>query len=152
MRCHFSNLDSLRTHLLRIERNNHATSGNWTAAQNFYHLASAFEGSITGLPMGYPKLVRLVIRPFRWVVTSYRFPPWLPIPTAIKHRLAPPENVDFDEQRSRLLASIDAFEEYTGTHPSHPVLGTMTHREWIGFHLRHCEHHLSFIALPSDAG
>lgn len=99
------------------------------------------------LPTGYPKLVRLMVRPLRLIITRYRFPPWLPIPASIKFRLEPPDDAQFDEQKSRLLNAIHAFNSHDSKHPPHPVLGELTRDEWIGFHLRHCSHHLSFIRV-----
>ena len=146
----FLNLEQLLEHLQQIGPENHVTTKNWSAAQNFYHLASAFEGSMNPLPAGYPFLVRAVVRPFRWIITRYRFPPWLPIPATAKHKLAPPEDVDFQQQKDRLLQVIDLFQQFQQNHPAHPVLGSLTHDEWTGFHLRHCSHHLSFIKLKNE--
>ena len=146
----FADLTELIAHTTRIDSANHWTTGNWTAAQNFYHLAGAFEGSVQGLPAGYPWAVRMILRPLRSFVTRYRFPSWLPIPAAIKHRLEPPSDLCFESQKSRLLEAIDQFAAYGEAHPAHPVLGKMSHQEWIGFHLRHCEHHLSFIELDDN--
>lgn len=147
MKLRFSSLDQLRDYVAGIQSDNHSTCKKWTAAQNFYHLAGAFEGSIEGLPEGYPNLIRMLVRPIRWVVTKYRFPKWLPIPRAIEYKLKPSEDLGFEEQKSRLLKAIDAFEVYTDDHPPHPVLGSLTHDQWVGFQLRHCEHHLSFIKV-----
>ena len=149
MKLRFADLDDLRDYVQLIEPQNHSTTKNWTAAQNFFHLASAFEGSMDPLPKGYPYLVRVLIRPFRWVVTGYRFLPWLPIPKSIKHRLNPPETAEFAEQKKRLLHAIEMFKQFPKEHPSHPVLGKLTTDEWTGFDLRHCEHHLSFISLDN---
>jgi len=143
----FSNLEQLREHIQQIEAGNHSTTKRWTAAQNFYHLASAFEGSLDQLPAGYPFLVRLVARPFRWIITKYRFPPWLPIPAAVRFKLNPPDNLDFHEQKNRLQSAITSFQRFGRDHPAHPVLGQLTHDEWTGFHLRHCEHHLAYIKM-----
>jgi hypothetical protein len=134
-------------HLKRIDNANHRTTGAWSAAQNFYHLASAFEGSMDRLPHGYPFVVRLIVRPIRWIVTGHRFPPWLPIPSAIRHKLEPPRDLEFVAQKERLLRMIDAFRDFSADHPPHPVLGRLSRDEWIGFHLRHCEHHLSFVQI-----
>ncbi|WP_186767633.1 DUF1569 domain-containing protein [Blastopirellula retiformator] len=41
--------------------------------------------------------------------------------------------------------AIEQFERHEGPHPPHPVLGYFSHDEWVGFHLRHSEHHLRFI-------
>ena len=142
-------LAELKAHLQRIEEFNHRVMGQWTAAQNLYHLAAAFEASIEGLPVGYPGPVRLAVRPLRWMITRFRFPPGLPIPQAIRFRLEPPPDADFEEQKVRLLTSIDRFEGFTGQHPPHPVLGPLSREEWVGFHLRHCQHHLAFIAVET---
>lgn len=143
----FRTMDELESFVDRIHANNHVTLGRWTAAQIFFHLAAAFDGSLQELPTGYPKVVRLLVRPFRLFVTRYRFPPWLPIPASIRSRLEPPDSVQFDEQKSRLVNAIHAFNSHVGNHPPHPVLGQLTRDEWIGFHLRHSSHHLSFIRI-----
>jgi len=70
MKLRFSSLDDLRDYIQLIKPQNHSTTKNWTAAQNFFHLASAFEGSMDPLPKGYPFVVRVLIRPFRWIVTG----------------------------------------------------------------------------------
>ena len=144
---YFHTIEELQNFIEMIREDNHETLGTWSAAQNFAHLAGAFEGSMQQLPAGYPKIVRLIVRPFRAIITKYRFPPFLPIPAAIKHRLEPPEDVLFDEQKSRLLTSIREFSSKESEHPPHPVLGKLTREEWLGFHLRHSSHHLSFIRI-----
>jgi len=150
VKLHFSNLNELRDHVQRIEAGNHTTLKKWTAAQNFFHLASAFEGSLEGLPPGYPKIIRLLVRPFRWILTSYRFPPWMPIPGTAKFKLQPEDGLDFEQQKSRLLQSIDAFEDRDAKRYPHPVLGSLSFAQWTGFHLRHCEHHLSFVEIVDN--
>ncbi len=142
-------LAELREQIQSIESGNHDLRGKWSAGQVFYHLAAAFEASIEGLPAGYPRTIRTLVRPFRWIITRVRFPPCLPIPNAIRFKLDPPTHADFDLEKSRLLGSIERFVEFSGQHPPHPVLGSLTRDEWIGFHLRHCQHHLSFVALKS---
>ena len=147
MKLAFNSIEDLLAHIERITADNHHTLGKWTAAQNFFHLAAAFEGSLEGLPAGYPVLIRFVARRFRWMVIRYRFPPWFPIPSAIRYSLGPPDSCDFSEQKQRLVQAIEKFQQHTDSHPPHPVLGQLRHDPWIGFHLRHCEHHLSFIAI-----
>ncbi len=147
----FLTLEDLREQVLLIKPDSHRTLGNWSIAQNFYHLAAAFEGSVDGLPAGFPKTFRRLARPFRWFITQYRFPPFLPIPSAIRFKLEPAADADFEVQKLRLLQSILRFEEFAGLHPPHPVLGPLTRDEWIGFHLRHCQHHLSFVTSSRDS-
>jgi hypothetical protein len=74
-----------------------------------------------------------------------KFPRWLPIPTAIEFKLKPPEQVDLTEQYQRLVRAIEQFENHQDSLPPHPVLGKLSPQQWQRFHLRHCEHHLSFV-------
>ncbi len=138
-------IESLRDEIHSLGCVKHRTRGNWSTGQIYFHLAAAFEASIDGASPGYPRWVRLLIRPFRSIVTQICFPPWLPIPKAISSKLAPPDYADCTEQHGRLLLAIDRFAEHEGVFPPHPVLGPLTRTEWIGFHLRHSQHHLSFI-------
>lgn len=155
----FRSIDDLKKQLVRIVGTEHGNLGGWTTAQIFCHLAAAFEVSLdaTPSPAGYPRTVRWIVRPFRWLVTRIRFPPGLPIPAAIAFRLDPPPDAEVTEQYERLVTAVDRFDNCRGPLPPHPVLGPLTRSEWTGFHLRHCEHHLSFIRLadvvqPRGAG
>ena len=113
--------------------------------QIYFHLAAAFESSVDGVPPGYPLAVRIAVRPFRWIVTRFKFPPRMPIPSAIRYKLEPPVDVNDSEQYKRLLLAIEQFVSHEGELPPHPVLGSLSRQEWIGFHLRHCQHHLAFV-------
>jgi hypothetical protein len=141
----FNTLEDLRNAIARIERTQHRTRRSWTIAQIYFHLAAALEASVDGLPPGYSQIVRFVVRPFRSFVTRVRFPPCLPIPKAIAFKLSPPQDADQSEQYQRLVNAIDRFSNFEGTLSPHPVLGPLNRDEWIGFHLRHAQHHLSFI-------
>ena len=143
----FRDLTELKSYIAQIEADNHRTRGGWNAAQIFYHLAAAFEGSIEGLPPGFNRVVRSVLRPFRALVTRVRFPPYLPIPAAVADKLAPPKDLDFKEQQQRLIDAIERFETHTEPLAPHPVLGPLSNAEALGFHLRHSEHHLAFVEL-----
>lgn len=150
MKLHFTSIAELREFLPRLVDTGHRNLGKWTTAQILFHLAAAFEGSIEGIGSGYPYWVRVVVRPFRWIVTRFKYPPWLPIPKAIEYKLLPPESAELDQQYQRLLIAIDRFGEHDEVHPPHPVLGRLSRDEWIGFHLRHCEHHFSFIEMEDE--
>lgn len=145
MQVRLQSIDELRDLLEQLGYKKHRTHGNWTVGQIYYHLAAALEASIDGLPPGYSRFARLIIRPFRSLVTKICFPPWLPIPKTIAFKLAPPTDVDCGEQHARLLRAIDRFQHHEGPLAPHPVLGSLSRSEWIGFHLRHAEHHLAFI-------
>ncbi len=143
-------LSGVKAKVKSITVDNHELLGKWSSAQILFHLAAAVEASMEGLPQGYPAVVRKVVRPFRWFVTRIRFPPWLPIPNAIRFKLEPPKDADFEFQKTRLLNAIQKFEDFKSNHPPHPVLGPLRRDEWIGFHIRHCQHHLSFVRLKVE--
>jgi hypothetical protein len=145
----FQTLADIENNAQHIEYDNHQVLGKWTAAQNFYHLAAAFEASVEGLPAGFPIVARKMLQPVRWFITRIRFPASISIPESIRFKLEPPLEADFEVQKRRLLDSIKRFEAFDGQHPMHPVLGPLTRNEWLGFHLRHCQHHLSFIHLTA---
>jgi len=141
----FNSIADLNEAIAWLANSRHRTTGQWTTSQIFYHLAAAFEASIEGVPPGYPAIVRWMVRPFRGFVIGVRFPPWLPIPAAVAHKLRPPADANLADQFVRLQQAIRQFEAFEGEHPPHPVLGSLSRSEWVGFHLRHCQHHLGFI-------
>ncbi len=141
---------NIRERVRLIERGNHETLGVWTAAQNFYHLAAAFEATIEQWPAGSQAVTRKAPKPIRWFITRVWFPPFISIPESIRARLEPPTDADFATQKVRLLENIDRFQDFEGEHPPHPVLGPLSRDQWIGFHVRHSQRHLSFIAVKSS--
>lgn len=143
----FRTIADIREHVQMIERDNHQTTGKWSAAQNFYHLAAAFEATVAERPAASPDVPRKAGRLTRWFITQVMFPPFISIPEKVRAMLEPPADADFETQKFRLLNSLDRFRDFDGEFPPHPVLGPLTAKEWIGFHLRHSQRHLSFIAL-----
>lgn len=148
----FGSLDDVRGRIKAISQaESRRTRKRWTIGQIYYHLAAAFEGSVRELPAGYSRTARLLARPFRFLLIRGWFPQGLPIPKAIADKLAPPPDADEQEQQTRLLAAIDAFEQHAGPLPPHPVLGPLSRDEWVGFHLRHCQLHLDQIVWSGPA-
>lgn len=140
-----NNLPDLIKQINEIASYPNRTKGRWTDAQIFYHLAAAFEASIDSLAKSrYPRAVRWMMRPFRWVVISKYLPPRIPIPAK---ELEPPADAVLAEQHPRLIAAIERYEQYDGPLQDHPVLGRLIREEWTEFHLRHCCHHLNFIVI-----
>ncbi|MEZ6091954.1 MAG: DUF1569 domain-containing protein [Pirellulaceae bacterium] len=147
----FRTIDDIGKRVQSITSDNHKVLGKWSAAQNFYHLAAAFEATVISRPSGSPPVKPKVGRVLRWFVTRVKFPPFISIPEEVRDRLEPPADAEFETQKRRLLESIERFREFDGVHPPHPVLGPLTRKEWIGFHLRHCQHHLAFIKVTDES-
>ena len=120
------------------------TVGNWTAGQILDHLARTVRIMFDGPHGQAPWFLRTFVAPFmrkKFVTTS--------MPSGFQFRpqmepFRPEENADAKTALCELRKHLTRLEKEAPTAP-HPFFGRMTHEEWIGLHLRHCELHLSFI-------
>ncbi len=122
------------------------TTGNWSAGQIFEHLANpmrmAFDGFGTvSVPFPVRMAGTLVFKP---LLGRSRMRPGIKLPKKARPML-PRDQVPFEEGLVALrkqMARIETGEKMT--HPS-PVLGRMTHDQWVLLHLDHCRMHMGFI-------
>jgi hypothetical protein len=145
----FASIDDLLAEadrLVEAARGQHLSyAGRWTLATILNHLAIWAEFAYNGLPLKFPLILRLLVRPFkrlflnRAMPTGYRFP-------RVPGGTLGVEEVPLDKAHQRFQI---AFLRLKNEAPAliHPLLGKMTHPEWIAFHLRHAELHFSFV-LP----
>ncbi len=122
------------------------TSGNWNAAQVFNHLAAFMEYPFNGYPpeIATPAwIVRFVMKFMRRKMCFGRMPAGVKIPR-VKGGTVGFEDSSIDAAGARLRAAIDRLDREAPTRPS-PLFGPMSHEEWKGLNLRHCELHLSFL-------
>ncbi len=120
------------------------TVGNWTAGQILDHLARTVRVMFDGPHIPAPWFVRTFIAPFMkknfisgTVSPGFQFTPQMAAFRPNDHAEAKTALEEFRQQFARL-------ERETPTAPN-PFLGKLTHEEWIGSMLRHCELHLSFL-------
>lgn len=122
------------------------TSGNWSAAQVFNHLAAFMEYPFNGYPpeiASPPWFVRFVMKFMRRKMCFGQMPSGVKIPR-VKGGTVGFEDSPVDAAEARLRAAIDRLDREAPTLPS-PLFGPMSHEEWKGLNLRHCELHLSFL-------
>lgn len=122
------------------------TAGNWTAAQNFDHLAIIMEKSLAGFDKQMPFFIQWPAK----VLLKRRFltqpmKAGFKIPKSASEIL-PSSNRDTHAAGQRLLAVLQRFDKEPQRFP-HPVFGEMTDSDWRQLHCRHAELHLSFL-LP----
>jgi hypothetical protein len=120
-------------------------TGNWTLGQALGHLATWVNMPFDGYPeMGrsawWVRLLRPVIT---WWLVNKGFPAGVRIAGAPGGTFGI-EPCEADDGLGRLRAAFRKLAEDAPIHTS-PVFGSMTHEEWIKFHLRHAELHLSFF-------
>ena len=118
--------------------------GNWTAGQILDHLARTARINFEGPHILAPWFLRTLVAPFmrKKFVTA-------PMPSgsqfvAQMEPYRPDDKADAKTALRELRQQLTRLEKEAPTAP-HPFFGKMTHEEWIGLHLRHCELHLSFL-------
>ncbi len=122
------------------------TSGNWNAARVFNHLAAFMEYPFDGYPpaLATPAwFVRFFMKFMRRRMCSGRMPAGVKIPR-VDGGTVGFEDSPVDAAEARLRAAIVRLEREAPSRPS-PLFGPMSHNEWKGLNLRHCELHLSFL-------
>jgi hypothetical protein len=123
---------------------------NWTPGENLDHCAITFEIGLNGSGMKLGLVVRLVGRLLTGIITSDRpgaMRPGFKLPASAVE-LAPRPGVTFQEGMSRIRRAIrrlDAGERMTK--PS-PLLGALTHEQWVRLNLNHTQMHLGFLTYP----
>ncbi len=122
------------------------TAGNWSVAQIFNHLAAFMEYPFNGYPpeVATPAwVVRFIMKFMRRRMCFGRMPAGVRIPR-VKGGTVGLDDSPVDAAETRLRAAIAKLDREAPTRPS-PLFGPMSHDEWMGLNLRHCELHLSFV-------
>ncbi len=118
--------------------------GNWTPAQIVEHVTFFIDGAIDGFDFTAPLLIRVLARPFKKRILMKPMKPGIKLPARMNVVLPDPETT-WEDAVSALrdaVARIDCGERMT--QPS-PLLGSMTHEDWVNLHCRHAEMHFSFM-------
>lgn len=151
---YYKSIDELAADLDRIEAaigaGTIASTGNWTPGQNMQHVGLLIKGSYEGMPFSMPAPVRFLARLLLMnkVRRQEKPPPagMIKLPKSATFLQPDPAVIDREglEFLRAQLERIRAGERMT--HPS-PLLGKMTHDDWVSLHRKHASLHLSFIDL-----
>ena len=118
--------------------------GNWTAGQNFEHLARAMDVSIDGVSYKMPLWMRTIARFFKSWFLNRPFKPGFQLPTQLENDFGPSPFIS-DEEGFRLLTEAVARIKSTERRAPSPAFGEMPESDWIKLHCRHAALHLSFL-------
>jgi len=121
--------------------------GNWTAGQNFAHLAAWVDYSYDGVPFTTPWFVKLFLRPMKNQFLHKRMRAGSRIPKLPGGTIGM-DPLPFDEALTRFRRNFARLETEPPARP-HMLFGRLTREEWIAAHLRHAELHLSFMTVDS---
>jgi Protein of unknown function (DUF1569) len=122
--------------------------GNWTPGMVFQHLATAYNGSIDGLPGTFPWYLRLVVRLLKKRLLAGPMPAGFQPPRDLAD-VVMPAPTPTEEGLANLRAAVARLGRESSRSP-HPLFGKLTNKEWDRVHLGHASLHMSFLA-PADA-
>ncbi|MFG0314606.1 MAG: DUF1569 domain-containing protein [Phycisphaerales bacterium] len=145
----YENLHELNQELDRFQAAHDSgtlrTTGDWSPGQILEHCSKLMRSSFDGFDAQVPWVLKLfgsiVFKP---LLGRSHMKPGIKLPAKARS-LLPDEEVPFEQGMGELrnqLQRIAAGEQMT--HPS-PVLGKMSHEQWIKLHLDHCRLHFGFI-------
>jgi len=119
--------------------------GNWTLGQAIGHLAYWARAPLVGYPElpRPPWLLRVMMPLLKNGFLNKRLPAGVRIRGVADGTLGT-EKMATDRALGELRAALDRWANETPSRPN-PILGTLTHGEWIKLNLRHAELHLSFF-------
>ena len=118
--------------------------GNWTAGQNFEHLAKAMDASIDGVEFTMPLWMRGIAKLFKNWFLNRPFKPGFQLPAQLENDFGPSQVIS-DEDGFRLLREAIARIKSTSQRAPSPAFGEMPESDWIKLHCRHAALHLSFL-------
>lgn len=124
-------------------------TGNWTAAQNIYHVAFTVEMSNRGFDFSIPLPMKLIGRTLK-LFGMHKKPinPGINPPPKVAAAFAPPDEVSVGDALQKLRDEIAYAKEHGMTFPS-PLFGKLSNDDWVQTHCRHAELHFGFIRPAS---
>lgn len=116
------------------------TTGSWSPAQIFTHLAQSIEYSMTGYPEMKPALFQKTAGSAAFFVFSSL--------GKMKHNLADPipgapslETSDTGSALDRLITALQSFHDFSGELRPHFAYGALSKAEYAAAHLMHIRDH-----------
>jgi hypothetical protein len=121
---------------------NTRTLGNWPLHKLIGHLAVTINKSIDGISIRLPWYIRFV----GWLIKGRLLkglPPGVKLPKDVEPDWYPNTADNAQDALEAMRGAVARLQSEKMT-ARHPVLGKLTHEQWIQYHLRHAELHLSF--------
>ncbi len=151
----FDSFDEILTEIGRIEAAMHAgtatTTGNWSIGQIGDHCARFIRFACDGFEAKAPAPVRFFARLFmlKKALSDEPIPPGFRLPKKAASMLPEPGVTDAEgigelrKQLKRVLAGKDMTCDS-------PLLGPLSHEQWVHLQCKHCALHLGFIDLGDN--
>lgn len=149
----FTSLDDVRRDLDVLERTHGEgalrVTGNWSPGQTLAHLAQVFQYSFDGFPFTAPLALRLIGPLLKKRILRSPITPGLRLRGG-SSVLEPKQDVHFEDGMAALRAQLDRIDAGERMTQRSPLLGRMSHDDWLALHRRHAELHLGFLHPAAD--
>lgn len=117
--------------------------GNWTPGQIYRHLTISYNGTIDGLPITFPWLMRMMVKVFKKKLINMAMPAGYQMKPE-NARITEPGPTSPEEGLAALKAAVARLQRETHR-ATHPLLGNLTNQEWDKVMLAHASMHMSFL-------
>lgn len=142
-RLSFTSLDDILADVEALDGSAIRTTGNWTAAQIVQHVTDVITLSVDGFGFKLALPLRVLGRLLRSQALTRPMRPGFNVPHAMRARL-PSDQLPFEQAVASFRQGIGRAKSERMTKAS-PLLGALTHEQWVQLHCRHAEMHLSFV-------
>jgi len=124
------------------------TLSNWSAGQILQHCAKVFGFAMDGFPSTAPWIVRWFFTTFlkKRALKDIPMDPGMNLPKQAAFML-PDDEVPFEQGMQDMRDVLARLDSGARMEQASPLLGPLTHDQWMGMMLRHSAMHHSFIAL-----
>lgn len=145
----FTTVDDLRQEVRQLIDRDGAgslsTTGNWPLGKSLGHLATWIEFSYRpeGAPVAPPWILKVVAKLMKRRLLEKSMPAGMKLGRMPEGTLGV-DNLSTAEGASKLLPALDRLE-HDPPIARNPLMGFLTHEEWIKLHLRHAELHLGYF-------
>jgi hypothetical protein len=142
---HYDSLEMFLGDVDRLVAAGAVTTGNWSMAQIFEHLAIVIDKSVDGYGSPAPWPIRIVGKLLKNRFLTKPMPAGFQLPARAAALLPTEQNLPAAQEH--IHSAVGRFRAAARLQP-HPVFGPLTRDQWNQLHLRHSELHMSFIANP----
>lgn len=146
----FAEVSDLRRELETICTHRVKTLGAWNEAQIVQHVTRLMEFSYNGFPFRAPWYARLIARRFLPRFLNKGFTPGFKLPSRAG-ALLPDDAVTLAAAAAQMAALLGRLERGEPMSQPSPIFGPLTHEQWVQLHLRHAEHHFSFVIIEEQS-
>ena len=141
----FASLDDILADAEEVTSGPHRVTGNWTAAQNIWHVAHTVALSNRGFDFKVPLPMKLIGRTLKlFGMHTKSIKPGINPPAKVAAAFAPPPDVTLEMALAKLRDEVQHAKSHGMNHPS-PLFGSLSNVTWVQVHCRHAELHHGFV-------